>query len=361
MEDSIIMGDALKYFKVIRKWWWVIVLLCGVTVGTMAAIVFFAKPQYEATVTMQISAPPPQEAPLFSDFGRQLITDQIEQTRNGLSEFLQEGNAIDKAVNGLPEVNLTADEVYENILIDLPKGSQLMRVSIRASDPETAALLANTIVNEGLKLYGGLLARPTATTREFIEQQLEASRLELAEAEAALAEFQIANKVGALDRAVDDQYKLVSNLSQSIDLARADRDFTKAEALEEIVLEREIKLQNMIGMLAQYTALVDQVGRVRETHNFLREKQNEAQIKESQILTMGSIQIITPARPPRRPVMAIDGKLITLGAVLSIIAGILLSFFLEYLEQSRTFRKLQIQSDLSDTIPLPDRSVWSGQ
>ena len=84
--------DVAKYLKIIRKWWWVIGLLFGATVGTMLGIALLTETAYEATVTVQVSAPPPQEAPLYSDFGRQVLRTEIEYTRSSLSELLLEGD-----------------------------------------------------------------------------------------------------------------------------------------------------------------------------------------------------------------------------------------------------------------------------
>ncbi len=344
----------IEYLRIIRKWWWVIVLLVGTTVGTMSAIAFLTETEYQATVTLQVSAPPPQEVPLYSEFGRQALTDEIQQTRSSLNEFLQEGDVTYQTVQGLPDVKLSASDLRENLTIEVPDNSQLMRISVRAPDPDTAALLANTLVDVGLKKYGELRARPTVNTRKFIEQQLELARTELGDAEKELTKFQINNKVGALDQAISKQYDLIRSLSIERDLARAGGEVTKAQAIADIILEREAELQDMIGITAGYNELTDQVDRVRSNFNFLLDRKNEAQIKENQILELGSVQVITPARPPRNPVAAVDGKIIVLAAVVSLLTGILLTFLIEYLVKASNFRSAQRLSEQSKVVALSD-------
>lgn len=344
----------IEYLRIIRKWWWVIVLLVGTTVGTMSVIAFLTETKYQATVTLQVSAPPPQEVPLYSEFGRQALTDEIQQTRSSLNEFLQEGDVTYQTVQGLPDVKLSASDLRENLTIEVPDNSQLMRISVRAPDPDTAALLANTLVDVGLKKYGELRARPTVNTRKFIEQQLELARTELGDAEKELTKFQINNKVGALDQAISKQYDLIRSLSIERDLARAGGEVTKAQAIADIILEREAELQDMIGITAGYNELTDQVDRVRSNFNFLLDRKNEAQIKENQILELGSVQVITPARPPRNPVAAVDGKLIVLAAVVSFLTGILLTFLIEYLVKAGNFRSAQRLSEQSKVVALSD-------
>jgi uncharacterized protein involved in exopolysaccharide biosynthesis len=112
----------------------------------------------------------------------------------------------------------------------------------------------------------------------------------------------------------------------------------------------------MIGLSAEYNELTDRVERVRTTHNFLLDKKAEAQIKENQILSLGSIQIITPARPPQQPTSIINSKLIILGAIASSLAGILLTFLLEYLEMSGAFRSRQRRFDPPEMVVVPENT-----
>jgi uncharacterized protein involved in exopolysaccharide biosynthesis len=352
------MREAKKYLKIIRRWWWVTFLVVGATVGSLLALIYVEEPEYEASVTVQVSAPPPQEVPLFSDFGREAVSEQIEQTRNGLAAFLQEGNTSFEALESVPDVAMNPEELQNNITVELPRSSQLVYVRVRARDPETASVLANAVVEVGLRLYGELLAKPTANTREFVERQLEMARAELTEAETALTQFQINNKVGSLDKAIDDQSNLIRALRQNRDLTQASGDSAKAQALDQISLEREIELQNMIGLLAEYNDLVDRVERARAYTNLLQDKRNEAEIKENQILEMGSIQVVNPARPPRNPVLVISLELIILSAVVSILVGILLSFLLEYWDTS-ALRNAQRYAERPDIdmrhVPDPGR------
>jgi uncharacterized protein involved in exopolysaccharide biosynthesis len=239
----------------------------------------------------------------------------------------------------------------------MPENSQLMYVRVRASDPETAALLANTFADVGLKRYGQLLAQPTASTREFIERELETTREELAAAEAELIQFQIDNKIGDLYKALTSQYELIGDLRLQGDLARSVGNLVQAQALEETILKREAELQNLIALSAGYTELTNRVERVRTTYDFLLDRRTEAQIKENQILELASIHVITPAHPPRRPVSPIDSKLVVVGAVASIMLGVLLAFLLEYLEIVGVLRGSQRRMGLSETATLPDNTV----
>lgn len=344
------MGNLQSYLKIIRKWWWIVALLCASTVGTMLVLAFFTDTEYLATVTVQVSAPPPQEVPLYSQFGRQALRDEIEQNRTNFNEILLEGDVSRKTINSLPDAPMGARELLEKVTIEIPESSQLMRIQVRAGDPETAALLANRLVEVGLEEYGEFKARSTANTRQFIERQLQSAQVELDAAEAELAQFQINNKIGSVDEAINAQYDLIRSLRIQRDVAQAEGFPAKAQGLDKIILNHEAELQNMLGLSADYTGLRDRVERARAMVDFLLDKNVEAQVKENQILEVGFIQVITPARPPNRPVAAIDGRLIALGAIASVLAGVLLAFLLEYLEMSGAFRNLRQPTDRAEPV-----------
>jgi uncharacterized protein involved in exopolysaccharide biosynthesis len=334
------MEDMLKYLKIVRRWWWVIALLFVSTVGTIAALALLGEPQYAARATMHISTPPPQETPLYSQFYKQGIREEIEYTRTGLSELILEGDVPYRAVDLVPGVQMKGSELRDMITVDLPENSQLLILKVTVADPETAALLANAVVEAGIQRYGELLASSTTNTREFVEQELEAAQEELEAAEKEVTQFQIENKVGSLNSAIDSQHNLLRALRLELDLAQANRQSDKARALKEAILEREAELQNLVGLTTRYQELGDRLDRARDTYNFLSEQRTEAQIKENQILAAGFIQVITPAQPPRRPVATFDIKLTVLGAVASVLVGVLLAFLLEYLRTSSVLNGL---------------------
>jgi uncharacterized protein involved in exopolysaccharide biosynthesis len=350
--------DLIKYLRILRKWWWIIVLLPAVTLTTMLTIFLLSDPQYKATVTLQVSAPPPQEVPLYSSLGKQALSDEIVRTQTSLNELLSEGDIAYRVLHELPDVPMLGAELRQRIDIDIPEDSHLMRISVKSPSAEMSALLANAVVETALQQYAELAAKPTAGMRQFIEVQLELAQSEYEAAEAELTQFQVANKIGSLDIALNRQYDLIRTLKATRDIAESDGDAVRMRSLDDIILEREAELQNLIGLSSEYYTLVGRVDRARDTYNFMLDKKAEAQIKENQILELASVQIITPARPPVRPAPRMDSKVIVLGTVVSLIAGVLVAVLVEYLQVSGMPEYLQA---LGEEPTIPETLEEAGQ
>ena len=263
-----------------------------------------------------------------------------------------------RVLRELPDVPMQGADLRQRIEIDIPEDSHLMRISVKSENAEMSALLANAIVETALQQYAELAAKPTAGMRQFIEVQLDLAQSEYEAAETELTQFQVANKIGSLDTALDRQYDLIRNLKSTRDLAEAEDNTVRMRALDEIILDREAELQNLIGLSSEYYTLVGRVNRARDTYNFMLDKGAEAQIKENQILELASVQIITPARPPIKPAAAMDSKLIVLGTVVSLIAGILLAVLLEYLQVSGLVQYVQT---LSENTALSEKLEETGE
>jgi capsular polysaccharide biosynthesis protein len=355
--------DLSKYLSIVRKWWWIIVLLPAASLATMLVIFFISEPQYRATVTVQVSAPPPQEVPLYSSLGKQALSDEIIRTQTSLNELLVEGDVAYRVLAELPDIPMTGGELRQRIEVNIPEDSHLMRIAVKTENAEMSALLANAVVETALQQYAELAAKPTAGMRQFIEVQLDLAQSEYEAAETELTEFQVANKIGSLDTALDRQYDLIRTLKATRDIAESDNDAARVRTLDNIILEREAELQNLIGLSSEYYTLVGRVNRARDTYNFMLDKKAEAQIKENQILELASVQIITPARPPVRPVAAMDSRIIVLGTVSSLIVGVLLAVLLEYLQVSgllASLKSLGENTSRSETREEPGKAASLG-
>jgi len=103
------------------------------------------------------------------------------------------------------------------------------------------------------------------------------------------------------------------------------------EIYNEMILQRDEELKGLLKLNDDQTKLERSQARAQSNANFLWDKENEARLKQLQAEKLGYIQITEPARKPDAPVPSKTLQLVVVGAVVSILAGFVLSFLIEFL------------------------------
>ena len=184
-------------------------------------------------------------------------------------------------------------------------------------------------------LEAELRARSATNSLIVISTQLGEARRELETAKHKLTQFQIENRMGNLDVAIQVGQGLIKSLVEARDHAIAAGDVDTAAAYDVIVADREADLLVLLRLDPAYTALDTDVSRFQSLYSLLLEKQTEAKFKENEARNAGFIQILEPARRPSGPSPFPTAKLLVAGAVVSVSVGVILALLLEYLEGLR--------------------------
>lgn len=325
--------DLVTYWRVIRKRLWLIGLLVSVTVGTILIVSYTAKPVYKATVLFQVTAPPPAEVTLFTEFRYPSSREEIGYATNNFIEVVQSESVAWQAIEAL-NLDTDAEELLERVSIERVQNSDLIKLSVTADSSRLAANLANTLMQTALEYYGELRAQSFRGSREFISQQLAEVSAELNEARNALIQFQMENKVGSLDALIDSQQDLIRQLSFERDQALAEGNSALASNYDRILIERQQELQDLLELSSQYAALRAAVDQASNTYFYLLDRETEAKLKENELSNVDFIRVI-PAHERSRPLPRVNFKIILLGTVVSLALGIMLAFLLEYLEGAK--------------------------
>ena len=187
-----------------------------------------------------------------------------------------------------------------------------------------------------------------ARQAEALQAQYEelARRMDEAAAEAArrVAAARAAEDEDALRRALDDEayYRQQARNYEALAAAQAATAASQRAAAaeyEQLAARRDADLATLLGLTAERDSLQIAVDQARSNYEFLQRKVNEAALKQSQALSMGYLQVVEPARPPERPAPSRFGRIALVGAVVSILVGGVLAFFLEFLESLRRPRR----------------------
>ena len=126
--------------------------------------------------------------------------------------------------------------------------------------------------------------------------------------------------------------------------ARRDGHAQSLAIYDRMIAERTEELLERLDLYAEYYVLERDLNRTRSNYNFLWDKENEARLKQVQAEELGYIQITEPARRPDAPVPSRTPQLVLVGGVVSILAGFVLSFFIEFLALvGRSAKRTRVQ------------------
>ncbi len=395
-------GQPLGYWAVLRKRLWIVALLFITTMSVIGYSALTAKPVYRASVRLQVLPVEPEEVTLFTQVRNVTLSDQIIATQEDFISAVTSDLVALRTIAQL-DLNISASDLLDRITAT--RDGEFIIVSVEGDSPQRAEEIATALVENALKYYREVRARPAVASGQFIQQQLDRAKQELAAAEDALLKFKLQNNVGSLDReilayqdtirslrskrdnaliaarqaeALKAEYEtLARNMKEwanaaarKVTAARAAededalqrakeeeayyrqkaRDYesmaaaqaveaasqrTAASEYEQLAARRDADLAALLGLTAEWDSLQMAVDQARSNYEFLRAKANEATLKQDQALSLGYLQVIEPARPPQRPAPSRFGRIALVGAVLSLLAGGVLAFLLEFLESLR--------------------------
>lgn len=113
--------------------------------------------------------------------------------------------------------------------------------------------------------------------------------------------------------------------------AQAAAQRAAASQYDQVLARREAELATLIGLSAEYDALTTTIQRLQGDYDFLRAKAGEAELKARQSQELGFLQVIEPAHGSETPVARGTTRLGLVAAAVSLMAGVILAFFLEFL------------------------------
>jgi uncharacterized protein involved in exopolysaccharide biosynthesis len=136
--------------------------------------------------------------------------------------------------------------------------------------------------------------------------------------------------------AVDQWRQTAQNLTQSANSRGVDAAGQRELAVgyTGLISQHQGNLASLITLSGQYQKLADTVKEYQDTRDFLAGKLQEARLKQSQSQAVGYLQVTGEPVTPGNKVASRTLEIALLGGGLSLVAGIVLVFLLEFLEQT---------------------------
>lgn len=351
--------ELLTYFEIIRKRLWVVGVVVGVTVGAIALSGFLARPQFRSTAQFQVTAPLPNEVSLVNEFRVGTSRDELIFTRNNFLSVLQSEYVAGEVVSKLG-LNIDPATLQDRLIIEADSSSDFVSLRVVADDPQQAADIANTLMETASNYFATLSAGSFTANKEVITRQLEDTQAEWRAAKDALVKFQVENKIGSFTGILESPERLLINAQTARDEALATGRTDVAAKYDLIIARHEAVLQKRVQLNAEYELLQSDVNRIGETYKVLLAKEAEAELKEQEILSARFIRII-PAQVPRSPLSSLDLRMLLVGALASLVVGIVLVFILEGIEMSRKAHKPAAKEtpvEVTPTTPVALQTSW---
>lgn len=363
MEEEI---SLLDYYKIIKKRWYLIFLLCIVS-GSVSLILSFRAPRiYMAATSIYV----------FSSGGGQMLS-QVPQSLLGLVGISSPGGQpqyIEKllksdslALSVAEKMKLAKKKEFSagkkiskqklveilksKVKIGSDKAGPMFTISCEAQNPKLAADIANTYVET-------LRSSMTSKVKKnvlFLEVQLKQAQSSLTEAEDALKLFQKANKIYALDKELEGKVNAYLSLKSEEMKSRMELDATRKLIQASGSLENLSKLEGQkisfetkqseiqSALSALDTDLISYPEKAQQYAKLLREIKLQALLVEffsqqyqmervSQLKEDVDFQVIDKAYPPEKNIKPTKKKNLIVALSAGLVVGILLVFMLDFFE-----------------------------
>lgn len=374
------------YLGVLKRRFWVILLLLVATMAVVLVRAALTPAAYRSSMRLQIIPMEPEEVALYTRLGAESSMETIEYIYFDFSGLLGAPRMAQLTLADAG-VDMPVSELVKAITVERDQVGDLMSVSLTATAPEVAEQLLRRHVDIVLSEFRANRALPTAASGKFLAAELARVEQELEAARVAVLEFKLENRVESLDRALaaeeqalrdlnstqqkaeietkrleaviaalEAQLKeaeaataaetdgdaiaattrLAQDLRQQIGLRQIDAAGQRAEAAAIVpaLAKRQANLASLLTLAGRYQELQDKVQEKLDLRAFLTGKAREARLKEAQTRSVGYVQVVSEPTTPKSQLPTNTVRTALLGALLSIVAGIILIFVLEFIERA---------------------------
>lgn len=380
-------GNIWVYLAALKRRFWVILLLLAATMAVVLGRAATTPPAYRSSAVLQVLPLEPEEVTLYTRQNSVSSSDAIDLIVFQFGNLLRSQRMAQRTLSDTG-IGMTTGDFASGISVERDPAGDLMTVSVTAGSPENAEKLLRRHIELSLEEFRASRALPSEASGKFLEGQLTQAEQDLDAARQAALQFKLDNRMESLDRelvaaeqairglrssqqeaqvqvkridaviaALETQLKAaqdaaakaqpespaaaaanqqVNELQRQLGAQRVDRASQQAavDAITPLLTEREASLASLITLNAQYQALQDVEKERSDNRDFLSAKVREAQLKESQSRSIGYLQVVSDPTTPRSQLPTQTVRAALLGALLAVVAGIVLVFILESAERS---------------------------
>ncbi|WP_392531415.1 GumC family protein [Nostoc sp. C117] len=237
--------DLSRYLLILKRWWLPATVIFAATVTLSVIATQFMKPSYEAEGKLLF------KIPSFKVVGNNLLPTTSEGGSTGdLKSLLASQNPINtqievisspallqKTIDKLQLKNkegepVTVKALQKSLVLKIISGTDVLRITYASIDPEEAAAVVNTVMNNYLQNDILVNRSEAAATRRFIAKQIPQTQEAVEKAERELRIFKQKNRIADLSEETKSAVTIIGNLDQEINTVQAQLDEVNAQTNE---------------------------------------------------------------------------------------------------------------------------------
>jgi capsular exopolysaccharide synthesis family protein len=331
------------YIRIVRKRKWVIVFSFIIFTAFAVFYAFSKPPVYEAVARVKI-----QEHKTVAGLLTEWITyspgDLLESQAKFITSFpvmkaaaLKMEMITPDMLSGGPDEDhdprvYQATSRLQNSITTVREGqSNIIKIIATAATPDRAVEIARAVADAYRQQNQADKRRQATNAREFIENQLSTLEKKLHDAEEKMRQF--SDEVKDIEIAEDVQKKL---MDLQFEMASLLRKFTskhpKVVQTQKQIADMEKQLEGFSDSQLKYARLKREVEVNKSIYAMLREKLEEARIRENE--KVSDVSIVDPAILSGRAAGAQSKLAPLMGAFLGLVVGMILAFVAENLDTS---------------------------
>jgi len=219
--------ELRHYYDILRKRFWVILLLVAVAVSGVTLQLAARPAEYEAGVAMMVTPRILSPSAAFEDPGFSAFQSGYRQTVLANVAMIIKSNTVLLRVQKRLG-NISLGQLNRSVTVEGVRGTDFLIISAKDGDPVRAAEIANATAKEFTNYFAEVNAAGAKVERTFIEGQLEQARKRLTTAEQAVQAFKEQTGIIAPSEHVAWTVRRLLDTQAAYEAARLDEQVARA-------------------------------------------------------------------------------------------------------------------------------------
>ncbi len=233
-----------SYLQIIKKRWWLFILLPVITTAVIFIINATSQPEYVAYERLQIIPGDPLQVTLFSRTPTLTTEQQLQSVHDDFYDVIRLPSVAWKTIADL-NLNLSAEELIKRI--DTQHKSDFITVSVRMPSPELAKEVVTVQTQNAIDMFRQIRVNPAQVTLGFLDEQVKVQAQALAKARENLQKFQLEHEVSVLPDEIASAQDIKRSLTAERDRLRTEN--ARAQKLAGIYQQQAAENRNKASAL----------------------------------------------------------------------------------------------------------------